>query len=102
MQHDQQEILYDTNPNASAAKRAGYLNPILISEENHTFKIGKYNEELKGKIDKEIEKLIENMKKDFEARYATYIGHAMLEFQEREATVAPYNLSKCDLASTST
>jgi hypothetical protein len=31
------------------------------------------------------------MKKDFEARYATYIGHTMLELQDREATVAPYN-----------
>jgi hypothetical protein len=30
------------------------------------------------------------MKKDFEARYVTYIGHTMLEFQEREAVVAPY------------
>jgi hypothetical protein len=29
------------------------------------------------------------MKKDFEARYATYIGHTMLEFQDTEAIVAP-------------
>jgi hypothetical protein len=26
-----------------------YLNPILISEERHTFRIGKVNKELKGK-----------------------------------------------------
>jgi hypothetical protein len=38
------------------------------------------------------------MKKDFEARYATYTGHAMLEFHDREAAVVLYNLSKCDLA----
>jgi hypothetical protein len=78
MQHDQQEILYGTNPNASVGKRVGYLNPILISEESHTFRIEKYNEELKGKTDEEVEKLTRNMKKDFETRYATYIGHIML------------------------
>jgi hypothetical protein len=37
--------------NTSAGKRIGYLNPILISEESHTFRIGKDNEELKGKTD---------------------------------------------------
>jgi hypothetical protein len=31
------------------------------------------------------------MKKDFEARYTTYIGHTMLEFQDREAKVDSYN-----------
>jgi hypothetical protein len=36
------------------------------------------------------------MKKDFEARYTTYIEHAKLEFQEREVIVARTTLSKCD------
>jgi hypothetical protein len=31
------------------------------------------------------------MKRDFEARYATYLGRAMLQFQDREAVVVPYN-----------
>ncbi len=91
MQHDQQEILYGTKPNASASKRVGYLNPILISEESHTFRIGKDNEELKGKTDEEVEHRINTVKKDFEARYATYIANAMLQFQDREAIMAPYN-----------
>jgi hypothetical protein len=55
MQHDEQEILYGTKPGASVGKRIGYLNPILISEESHTFRIGKNNEELKGKTDEEVE-----------------------------------------------
>jgi hypothetical protein len=92
MQHDQQEILYGTKPGASAGKRIGYLNPILISEESHTFRIDKDNKELKGKTDEEVEEHINNMKKDFEARYATYIRNAMLKFQDREAIMAPYNL----------
>ena len=91
MQHDQQEILYGTKPIASASKRVGYLNPILISEESHTFRIVKDYDEIRGKTDEEVEKRIKDMKKDFEARYATYIGHAMLQFQDREAIMAPYN-----------
>jgi hypothetical protein len=91
MQHDQQEILYGTNPNASAIRRVGYLNPIKICKDNHTFKIGKGNEALQGLTDEEIEVRIQDLKKDFEARYATYIGQAMLQFQDRESIVAPYN-----------
>jgi hypothetical protein len=91
MQHDQQKILYGTNPNASAGKRVRYLNSIQISEENHNFIIRKENKELKEKTDGEVEKVTQNMKKDFKARYATYIGHAMLEFLDKEAVVALYN-----------
>ena len=91
MQHDQQEILYGTNPNASASKRVRYLNPIKICEDSHTFRIEKDNEALQGLTDEEIEVRIQDLKKDFEARYATYIGHAMLQFEDRESIVAPYN-----------
>jgi hypothetical protein len=45
MQHDQHVILYGTKLGASVGKRIGYLNPILIFEESHTFKIGKNNKE---------------------------------------------------------
>jgi hypothetical protein len=41
--------------------------------------------------DEEIEVRIQDLKMDFEARYATYIGHAMLQFQDRESIVALYN-----------
>jgi hypothetical protein len=97
MQHDQQEILYGTKPDANAGKRIGYLNPILICEESHTFRIGKDNEVLKGKMDEEVEHCINTMKNDFEARYTTYIANAMLKFQDREAIMAPYKF-KCDFA----
>jgi hypothetical protein len=71
MQHDQQEILYDTNPNASVGKRVGYLNPIHICEQNHTFRIGKDNKELQENTNEEVENLLHNMKKDFQERYMT-------------------------------
>jgi hypothetical protein len=96
MQHDQQEILYGTKLDASAGKRNGYLNPILISEESHTFRIRKDNEELKGKTDKEVEERLKVMKKDFDARFATYIANTMLQLQDREAIMARTTLSKCD------
>jgi hypothetical protein len=83
--------MYGTKTDANAGKRIGYLNPILICEESHTFRIGKDNEELKGKTDKEVEHHINTMKNDFEARYATYIANAMLKFQDREAIMAPFN-----------
>jgi hypothetical protein len=91
MQHDQQEILYGTKPDANASKRIGYLNPIPICEESHTFRIGKDNEELKGKTNEEVEHRINTMKNDFEARYATYIANAMLKFQDKKAIMATYN-----------
>jgi hypothetical protein len=61
-----------------------------LQTESHTFRIGKDNEELKGKTDEEVEHRINTMKKDFEARYA-YIVNAMLKFQDREAIMALYN-----------
>jgi hypothetical protein len=90
MQHDQHDILYGTKPGASAGKRIGNFNPILISEESHTFRIGKDNEELKRKTDEEVEEHLKIMKKDFETRFATYIANTMLQFQDREAIMAPY------------
>jgi hypothetical protein len=91
MQHDQQEILYGTKSGASADKRIGYLNPILICKESHTFRIGKDNEELKGKIYEEVEERLKTMKKEFETRFTTYIANTILKFQDREAIMAPYN-----------
>jgi uncharacterized protein YeeX (DUF496 family) len=57
-----------------------------LSESAKTMK-----KDFKGKTDEEVEHRINTMKKDFEARYATYIGNALLKFQDREAIMAPYN-----------
>jgi hypothetical protein len=46
MQHVHQEILYGTNPNASAGKKVGYLNPIEICEGNHTSTQYRYAREI--------------------------------------------------------
>jgi hypothetical protein len=91
MQRDQHEILYGTKPGASAGKRIGHLNPILICKESHTFRIGKYNEELKVKTDEEVEERLKIMKKEIETSFATYIANTMIQFQDKEAIMAPYN-----------
>jgi hypothetical protein len=45
MQHDQQEICYGSNPFSNADKRVGYLNPMKICKNKHTFNIGPHHEE---------------------------------------------------------
>jgi hypothetical protein len=62
-----------------------------ICKNQHTFRIGPDHEELQGKSPEEAQKHIAEMKKNFEARYAGYLGHAMLQFQHRESVVSPYN-----------
>jgi hypothetical protein len=91
MQYDQQEMRYGSNPNSNASQRVGYLNPIKICEEQHTFRIGDDHEGLQGLQGEEREKKKAELKKEFEARYALYLGHAMLQFQHWESIVPPYN-----------
>ena len=91
MQYDQQELYYGSDPHYCANERVVYLNPMNICEELHTFRIGKNNEELEGLEGEEREKKIADMKKQFDAKYAFYIGNAMIQFQDRESVVAPYN-----------
>jgi hypothetical protein len=91
MQHDQQEVRYGPDPRSNAGKRAGYLSPMKICENEHKFRIGQDHEELKGKSPDEAKKIAQDMKKKFEATYAFYIANAMLQYQHREFIVAPYN-----------
>jgi chromatin remodeling complex protein RSC6 len=60
--------------------------------------IGKHNKELKGKMNEEVEGRLKVMKKAIEARFATYIGNTMLQFQDKEAIMPRTTLSKCDFA----
>jgi len=91
MQHDQQEIRYGSDPRSNAGKRAGYLNPMKIWENEHKSRIGQDHEELQGKSPDEAKKHVHEMKKTFESRYAFHIAHAMLQYQHREFIVASYN-----------
>jgi hypothetical protein len=59
-----------------------------ICEQQHTFRIGDDHKDLQGLQGEEQEKKIADLTKEFEARYALYLGHAMLQFQ---CIVPPYN-----------
>jgi hypothetical protein len=91
MQHDEQERHYGENPFAHKKERVGYLNLQRICEEQHTFVVGKDEPKLKDKTDEEAKEILREMKKDFEAKYTIYIGHALLQFKDRACVVAPYN-----------
>jgi hypothetical protein len=62
-----------------------------ICEQQHTFRIGNDHEDLQGLQGEERENKIAYLTKEFEARYALYQGHAMLQFQHWESIVTPYN-----------
>jgi hypothetical protein len=71
-------LCWKIQPPKSFRKR---FDPISLSAlQSHTFRIGKYNEELNRKTDEEVEERLKVMKKDFEVRFATYIGNKMLQF----------------------
>jgi hypothetical protein len=63
-----------------------------ICEEQHTFRIGDDHKDLQGLQGEEREKKTTELTKEFEARYALYLGHAMLQFQHWESIVAPTTL----------
>jgi len=62
-----------------------------ICENEHKFTVGADNDELKGLTPEEAKQHIEEMSKNFEAKYAVYLGHVMLQYQHNESIVAPYN-----------
>jgi hypothetical protein len=92
MQYDQQEMRYSPNPNSNASQRVRYLNPIKICEEQHTFRIRDDHEDLQSLQGEEREKKTVELTKKFEARYALYLEHAMLQFQHWKSIVAPTTL----------
>jgi chromatin remodeling complex protein RSC6 len=49
-------------------------------------------------MNEEVEGRLKVMKKAIEARFATYIGNTMLQFQDKEAIMPRTTLSKCDFA----
>jgi hypothetical protein len=62
-----------------------------ICEEQHTFRIGDLHKDLQGLQGEERKNKIADRTKEFKARYALYLRHAMLQFQHWKSIVAPYN-----------
>jgi len=62
-----------------------------ICEDEHTFRIGKNHDSLKGLDPKECEDKIQKREKNQLARYGLYLAMTMLHFLDRELIFAPYN-----------
>ena len=90
MQYNEQERRYHENLFAKQSERVGYLNPMRICKKEHTFEVGGGNNELFDKTAEEIVELKKEMKKDLEAKYCVYLGHAMLQLKDRACIVDPY------------
>jgi hypothetical protein len=91
MLYDQQELYFGPNFDYCADERNGYLCPIDICEDQHTFRIGDDNDELEGLEGEERVEKIRKLKLDFESKYTFYIGNALKMYQYRKAVVAPYH-----------
>ena len=74
MLYEQQEIYYGLYFNYCANERVGHLNPTLICQERHTFRVGKDNEELLSLEDEDWGNKIKKLRLEFESKYAFYIG----------------------------
>jgi len=57
------------------------MSPMRICEDEHTFRIGKDHDSLKGLDPKEREDKIQKREKKRIARYSLYLAMTMLEFK---------------------
>jgi len=63
-----------------------------ICEDEHTFRIRRDHDSLKGLYPKEREDEIQKREKKQIAHYGLYLAMTMLVFQDRELIFAPYNI----------
>ena len=91
MLYDQQEMYYGSDMNFDASERVFYLNPMMICEERHKFRIEPYAAELEGLEGQERDKKIHDLQLDFESKYSFYIAITLLKYQDRKSIMAPYN-----------
>ena len=90
MLYDQQDLYFGSDFNYCVEERNGYLCPIDIAKNWHTFQIRNANTEVQGLEGAERDEKLRKLKLDFEAKYTFYIGHSLIKFQDRKAVVAPY------------
>lgn len=84
--HEQKEHLH-------LHERVGYLNPLLICQDSMQFKLDDKQQEVLNAIEdpKEREEALRTMTVHHDIKFAFYMGHAMLEFKDRQCIMAPYN-----------
>ena len=69
----------------------GFINPQRISHPNMVVNLRTDDPKIKGKSNKEKSRVIREMTKTRRLETSTYIGRVMLEMQDRDYILAPYN-----------
>ena len=90
MQHADQEMRFTEDPFLHEGKKVGYLNPLRISENEHTVVMGPDHDKFVGKSEAEIAKIRVKEQQKQETAVATYIGNMSLQYQDSRIICAPY------------
>ena len=90
MQQANQEMRFTEDPFLHEGKKVRYLNPLRISENEHTVVMGPDHEKFVGKGKTEIAKIRVKEQQKQETAVATYIGNTFLQYKDRRIICAPY------------
>ena len=82
MQQANQEMRFTEDPFLHEGKKVGYLNPLRISENEHTVVMGPDHDKFVGKSEAEIAKIRVKEQHKQNTTVATYIGKAFLQYQD--------------------
>ena len=69
----------------------GFINSQRICQPNMVVNLRTNDPKIKGKSNKEKSRVIREMTKTRRLEMSTYIGRAMLEMQDKDYILAPYN-----------
>jgi hypothetical protein len=90
MQQADQEMRFTEDPFLHEGKKVGYLNPLRISENEHTIVMGPDHDKFVGQSEAEITKIRVKEQQKQETAVSTYIGNTFLQYQDRRIIRAPY------------
>ena len=95
MQQANQEMRFTEDPFLHEGKKVGYLNPLRISENEHTVVMGPNHDRFVGKREAKIAKIRVEEQDKQETAVATYIGNTSLEWQRQGMRSCPIKLPVC-------
>ena len=92
MQQVDQEMRFTEDPFLREGKKVGYLNPLRISENEHTVVMGPDHDKFVGKSEAEIAKIRVEEQDKHETAVSSYIGNTFLQYQDRRIICAPFQV----------
>jgi len=81
---------FTEDPFLHEGKKVRYLNPLRISENEHTVVMGPNHDKFVGKREAKIAKIRVEEQDKQETAVATYIGNTSLQYQDSRIICAPY------------